>query len=312
MDLEFICCPICNGKLVKNNQKLSCRSCRNNYPIINDIPILLKQNTEKEKNPLVWDQIWKQDSTKKRCKELFKKIEIYLEFSKLLEEPLKKINLDNMNILELGCGGSPFFYYLQKKFKKSEIWGMDRSIDALHLLKNNIHDITSSHIICGDLFNSPLKSKKFDIVCSFGFIEHFHNPKKALEIHADFLKPGGLLICLIPNLYGIPGKILDFIGSDTITTISIKGLHEWFNDIGFKKNIVKPVGGLHPSLFLESYTSSQEKINEKIFYFLQEYLINPFFILLNTPLMFRVNSKMFSPFILSYVIKSKGKELTND
>lgn len=50
-----------------------------------------------------------------------------------------------------------------------------------------------------DIFNIP-KEEKYDLVCSFGLIEHFSNYKDVIEIHADLLKPGGILLITTPNM----------------------------------------------------------------------------------------------------------------
>jgi L-malate glycosyltransferase len=42
----------------------------------------------------------------------------------------------------------------------------------------------------------------YDVVCSFGFIEHFVNWGEVLRRHADFVRPGGLLVVTTPNFRG--------------------------------------------------------------------------------------------------------------
>jgi len=42
----------------------------------------------------------------------------------------------------------------------------------------------------------------FDIVCSFGFIEHFSDWNAILHMHAKLIKPGGLLVVSVPNFKG--------------------------------------------------------------------------------------------------------------
>ena len=40
--------------------------------------------------------------------------------------------------------------------------------------------------------------RRFDIVCSFGLIEHFTDKKAVIDVHKEFLKDDGYLIILIP------------------------------------------------------------------------------------------------------------------
>lgn len=44
--------------------------------------------------------------------------------------------------------------------------------------------------------------QRFDVVCSFGFIEHFTDWDYVLELHASLVKPGGLLVVSVPNFRG--------------------------------------------------------------------------------------------------------------
>ena len=46
---------------------------------------------------------------------------------------------------------------------------------------------------------------KYDVVCSFGVVEHFSDTSVALKAAAAFLKPGGMLITTIPNHNGLTG-----------------------------------------------------------------------------------------------------------
>ena len=50
--------------------------------------------------------------------------------------------------------------------------------------------------------------KKYDVVCSFGFIEHFTNYADVLLRHLQFLKEGGYLIVATPNFSGFFQQLL--------------------------------------------------------------------------------------------------------
>jgi len=253
-----------------------------------------------EVNPIIWDEIWKQPNTKKKFKSIEKKLHLYLDISNILSFYLKGIKIKNPNVLELGCGGSPFFSYLQKNLPEGNIIGMDRSLNALYLLKTTHKTSYETNLVCGDIFKNPIRENRFDIVCSFGFIEHFRNPKMVLEVHKKLLKPGGIIVCLIPNLEGLPGSIINFLRAETIIKITKKEFKNWFYELEFKDINIKPVGGLSPSLFLESYSHEKKRTKEKIFYSINSNLINPISILLNALFLFRINTSVFSPFIIGY------------
>ncbi len=52
----------------------------------------------------------------------------------------------------------------------------------------------------------------FDVVVSFGVIEHFEHTAGCLNALSEFLKPGGVAITIIPNMVGLLGffqKLMD-------------------------------------------------------------------------------------------------------
>ncbi|MGC9605204.1 MAG: class I SAM-dependent methyltransferase [Minisyncoccia bacterium] len=56
-----------------------------------------------------------------------------------------------------------------------------------------------NHFYEADIFD--FKSQiKYDLVCSFGFIEHFNDLEEVLDKHLELLKPGGKIIIDVPNL----------------------------------------------------------------------------------------------------------------
>lgn len=44
--------------------------------------------------------------------------------------------------------------------------------------------------------------RRYDLVCSFGFIEHFHDWQGMIARHADLVAPGGWLVLETPNFRG--------------------------------------------------------------------------------------------------------------
>lgn len=56
-------------------------------------------------------------------------------------------------------------------------------------------------------------SRQFDLVCSFGFIEHFENYEEIIDAHMALVKPEGQLIITTPNFRGwmqyFPHRLFD-------------------------------------------------------------------------------------------------------
>jgi SAM-dependent methyltransferase len=54
-------------------------------------------------------------------------------------------------------------------------------------------------------YNSP---RSYDLVCSFGFIEHFTNWEEVLQKHIGMVAPGGMLVIETPNFRGFLQNLL--------------------------------------------------------------------------------------------------------
>jgi SAM-dependent methyltransferase len=65
--------------------------------------------------------------------------------------------------------------------------------------------LNPDNVLCEDFFSPTLDSLAgtFDIVVSFGFVEHFDDPVPAIKRQIDFCRPGGYVAIIIPNIQGI-------------------------------------------------------------------------------------------------------------
>src|SRR3989344_7727101 len=104
----------------------------------------------------------------------------------------------NKTVLEIGCADSNFLCYLSKKFGY-QAYGIDYSeaiTRTTELFKFN--GLPEPKLYKEDLFSwNP--DIKFDMVCSFGFIEHFDDINPVIKKHAELIAPGGKLIVTPPH-----------------------------------------------------------------------------------------------------------------
>jgi SAM-dependent methyltransferase len=112
------------------------------------------------------------------------------------------------NAIELG--GFPGYYsvYL-KKYQQLDTTLFDYFIHEVlinQLLEKNGLKPGDINIIEADLFNYK-PQKLYDMVLSFGLIEHFNDTKAIIETHLQFLKPGGVLFITLPNFKSVNGWV---------------------------------------------------------------------------------------------------------
>jgi 2-polyprenyl-3-methyl-5-hydroxy-6-metoxy-1,4-benzoquinol methylase len=117
---------------------------------------------------------------------------------------------------EVGCGSSGWLPYFAKKYDLC-VSGIDYSEPGCLLAEKNLAmlGIPYGEIICKDIFEpNCTNGKRYDIVFSYGVIEHFHDPGKLVSIFSEFLNPGGIMISLVPNLNGLMGTLSRFFVKD--------------------------------------------------------------------------------------------------
>jgi SAM-dependent methyltransferase len=118
--------------------------------------------------------------------------------NKVLRRLLKGVEIkQNPRILELGVATGFLTRYLIDRYGGSGVL-VDNSHSAykayLSTQDNNKKYIT---YILQDLFKLKLE-ETFDLVCSFGLIEHFIDKRGVVAAHKKFLAPQGVIIVLVP------------------------------------------------------------------------------------------------------------------
>ena len=282
------------------------------------------ENIQNVKEGGDWEVIWTQKNISNLIIFLRKIGTLFLELTKLLSRYIDEYikNDKNYSIIELGCGGSSYLPYIQKKYKNIKIFGIDRSISGCKYTYNVLNEsFFSGDIICGDIFKYPF-SKKFDIVFSVGLIEHFDDTKSILEKHVEILKPGGLLICIVPNFMGFQGKFfnLDVWRRSTnpkafskgmiwgIKPISIKDLKIFLKDLNLENIKVHPIGGLFSLILMESYKGENNSFSLKLVRFFYRTFIFIPSIVISMITLFRLNTLSLSPFLIAVGIKKEKKQ----
>ena len=107
-------------------------------------------------------------------------IKIYQNFNYHYQN---KLIPQNSILLDVGCGQGDFIKQLPKGINA---YGID------------INPLINKNIIKDDFLKHRF-SKKFNIITFWHSLEHFKNPKKALDKAINLLKPNGKILISIPN-----------------------------------------------------------------------------------------------------------------
>jgi SAM-dependent methyltransferase len=101
--------------------------------------------------------------------------------------------------IEVGCGTGSYMVYINKEFGY-RIDGLDYSDNMEYVRANLVHNgIYDSELFNADFFKF-VSPRKYDLVLSGGFAEHFHDYELVVRRHAEWAKSGGLVVIIVPNL----------------------------------------------------------------------------------------------------------------
>jgi SAM-dependent methyltransferase len=105
------------------------------------------------------------------------------------------------SILEAGCARSTWLPYFAIHHALA-VGGLDYSKEGCEQARSILaREGVTGEIIEADMFDPPADwVGRFDVVISFGLVEHFSDTSSAVAALAEYLKPGGLMITVIPNM----------------------------------------------------------------------------------------------------------------
>ena len=197
--------------------------------------------TERKTVKGYWDNMWQSKETAKTIdpRELGIKNYAVRMFHAYFKKIFSSLDTKQSKLLEIGCANSVWLPYFNKEFG-FEVSGLDYSKTGCDKAKQNLDSSNvKGKIVCADLFSPPLEMLgSYDVVVSFGVVEHFEDTSKCLQSLSRFLKKDGLLITNIPNMAGSVGFV--------------------------QKHINRPVFDIHNPINKEEFLSAHKNIDCKV------------------------------------------------
>lgn len=198
-----------------------------------------------------WDDEWGTSKFKKRTLEF--KSPYIREVAKSINDILEKhlARGTETKILEVGCANSAWLPYLAEE-SGATVYGIDYSYQGCENAKSNLqlHQVNGT-VICEDFLSfDATRTPKFDLIVSFGVIEHFDPPTEILGKMREMLTNNGVILLTIPNfgpgsVLGILERVIDEKVYKGHLPMSARDLAYFLKAANLKKVTTKYIGGLY-------------------------------------------------------------------
>lgn len=128
-------------------------------------------------------------------------------------------------LLDAGCGNGLFGRYFKEK-TGCRLVGVDGSPYALEEARRSGYDEVH---LCPDMSASPLPfpDASFDFVLCKDVLEHLLMPMHLLEELRRVLRPGGALLCHVPNHFTLPARVRFLFTNDIDTYDFFPSARAW-------------------------------------------------------------------------------------
>ncbi len=124
-------------------------------------------------------------------------------------------------------GGFPGLYaayFYKHGFRDVTVLDYHMNLDIVHNFER-INHLPENSIQCihTDFF-SFTPERRYDVVFSSGFIEHFEDTGEVIKRHVDLLSDDGQLLILIPNFLGLNGMIQRRLDRENLEAHNLKSM----------------------------------------------------------------------------------------
>jgi 2-polyprenyl-3-methyl-5-hydroxy-6-metoxy-1,4-benzoquinol methylase len=166
-----------------------------------------------------WDSLWREGQLPRAINPRDHSLRNFvdLKFDSLFRQVFvsEKRQSDEPDLLELGCARSAWLPYFSKELG-FRVTGIDYSRVGCDQAKAILAmEGVQGIVTLADMSSAPPHLlNRFDSVVSFGLVEHFEATDECLRACGAFLKPGGIMVTVIPNMNGLVGRLQKWLGRE--------------------------------------------------------------------------------------------------
>ena len=121
------------------------------------------------------------------------------KFDRMICRMLDTVPSARAEVLELGCAPGSMLQRIHRLRSQLRLTGIDYAEEGAKTTAAMLASLgLPRNVHVGDVRTFELPTK-FDLVTSFGLIEHFDDPAEIIRCHSRFCRPGGVVAVTVPN-----------------------------------------------------------------------------------------------------------------
>lgn len=226
---NFIC-PYCKNSLELNVTSLKCHN-NHTFDLTKKGTINFIASTKIKESKIYNEKLF-------TCRRKFIQKGYYEEVYNLIAETINSLNLNNLSILDLGCGeGTHTINILNKISGNYNYFAFDYSKSAINLASD--YNSTNRFYFDGDVNNIPITTNSIDVIIDF------LSPYSESEVKR-VLKNGGMFIKVAPNK--------DYL----LELRQALGLNEYQKQAKVIDNLAKHFKNISTKTYTKSFAISKE------------------------------------------------------
>ena len=226
---NFIC-PYCKNSLELNETSLKCPS-NHTFDLTKKGTINFIASAKIKESKIYNEKLF-------ACRRKFIQKGYYEEVYNIIAKTINSLNLNNLSILDLGCGEGTHTINILNKIKSNyNYYAFDYSKSAINLASD--YNNTNRFYFDGDVNNIPLASHSIDIIIDF------LSPYSESEVKR-VLKKGGMFIKVAPNK--------DYL----LELRQALGLNEYQKQVEVTDNLAKHFKNISTKTYTKSFAISKE------------------------------------------------------
>lgn len=226
---NFIC-PYCKNSLELNVTSLKCHN-NHTFDLTKKGTINFIASTRIKESKIYNEKLF-------TCRRKFIQKGYYEEIYNIIAETINSLNLNNLSILDLGCGeGTHTINILNKISGNYNYCAFDYSKSAINLTSD--YNSTNRFYFDGDVNNIPITTNSIDVIIDF------LSPYSESEVKR-VLKKGGMFIKVAPNK--------DYL----LELRQALGLNEYQKQVEVIDNLAKHFKNISTKTYTKSFAISKE------------------------------------------------------